>query len=64
MYPLSLHTCIIIHVDGSYCEHGREIFDEEAEAIAKDKKGKAKKPVSWVLVRRGGSSWGEGGGGD
>ena len=43
-------------VDGSYCEHGREIFDEEAEASAKDKKkGKAKKPVSLLLM---GVGWG------
>ena len=34
------------HADGSYREHGREIFDEEAETTSKDKKGKAKKPVS------------------
>ena len=43
-----------MYADGSYCEHGREIFDEEAETSAKDKKGKAKKPVSsWLLVRLG-----------
>ena len=29
--------------DGTYCEHGREIFDEEVDTPAK---GKAKKYVS------------------
>lgn len=31
--------------DGTYCEHGREIFDEEADTEVKEK-GKSKKPVS------------------
>ena len=31
----------MMYTDGNYCEHGREIFDEEAEATAKEKKGKA-----------------------
>ena len=38
------------HADGTYCEHGREIFDEEAETASKDKKTKVKKPVSWNRV--------------
>ena len=31
----------MMHTDGSYCDHGREILDEKAETSAKDKKSKA-----------------------
>ena len=32
--------------DGSYCEHGREVFDEEVEEAPSEKKGGTKKMVS------------------
>ena len=38
-------------VDGSYCEHGREIFDEEVDTPTSNKdKGKGKKKYVSVCV--------------
>ena len=44
---------LLSSVDGSYCEHGREVFDEEVEPAPLEKEGGPKKTVSEHCERRG-----------
>lgn len=46
-FPIDL--IVTSQPDGTYCEHGREIFDEEVDTPAKGKE-KSKKYVSKIYI--------------